>query len=160
MYSGGLQVWDTRKRSCRQSDLKWGLTGAPQDIGKVGSLGDSPCVQSHVTLQHLCSCCLPACLLHAICIQLKGCRHPTPACKPVPVALEVACVACAHNIADTCTHARARVRAITAGSDCTQCNGRSKCNASRKSMCFAAYQAAGIHRNLFAKSVSEWASPE
>ncbi|KAL0020930.1 hypothetical protein WJX77_012438 [Trebouxia sp. C0004] len=32
--TGGLQVWDTRKRSCRQSDLKWGLTGAPQDIGK------------------------------------------------------------------------------------------------------------------------------
>lgn len=32
--TGGLQVWDTRKKSCRQSDLKWGLTGAPQDTGK------------------------------------------------------------------------------------------------------------------------------
>lgn len=32
--TGGLQIWDTRKRSCRQSDLKWGLTGAPQDVGK------------------------------------------------------------------------------------------------------------------------------
>ena len=70
--------------------------------------------------------------------------RPTLACKSVPVALEVACVACAHNTADTCTHARARIQAITAGIDCTQGNGRSKSNATRRSMCHAAYQAAGI----------------
>ncbi len=144
MYSGGLQVWDTRKRSCRQSDLKWGLTGAPQDIGKVGNLGEPPCVMSHITLQHLCSCCLPACPLRAVCIQIKGCMHPTPACQLMPVAWEDARVACTHDTADTCTHARARTQAITTRSDCTQCSGRGKSNASRKSLCLAAYQAAGI----------------
>lgn len=33
--AGGLQVWDIRKKSCRQSDLKWGMTGVSADIGKV-----------------------------------------------------------------------------------------------------------------------------
>lgn len=32
--TGGLQVWDIRKKSCRQSDLKWGMTGVSADIGK------------------------------------------------------------------------------------------------------------------------------
>ncbi len=53
-------------------------------------------------------------------------------------------MACAHNTADTLTNARARSQAINAGSDCTQYNGSSKSNATEKSMCFAACQAAGI----------------
>jgi len=53
-------------------------------------------------------------------------------------------VACAHNTADTLTNARARSQAINAGSDCTQYNGSSKSNATEKSMCFAACQAAVI----------------
>ncbi len=36
------------------------------------------------------------------------------------------------------------LQAMTAGSDCAKCNGRNKFNASTKSMCVAAYQAAGI----------------
>jgi len=43
--TGGLQLWDTRKKSCRQSDLKWGITGASQDIGK----GTAPQIQSIAT---------------------------------------------------------------------------------------------------------------
>lgn len=46
---GGLQLWDTRKKSCRQSDLKWGLTGAPQDIGKVSHQDLSIWHSGHIT---------------------------------------------------------------------------------------------------------------
>lgn len=28
-------MWDVRKKACRQSDLKWGMTGVSADIGKV-----------------------------------------------------------------------------------------------------------------------------
>jgi len=109
VYPGGLQVWDTRKRSCRQSDLKWGLTGAPQDIGKVRSLGNSPCVKSHAVLQHACNCCLPACRLHANCTESKGCMHPTPACKSVSLHWKLLAWP-THTALHTHTHTRTHAR--------------------------------------------------
>ena len=58
--TGGLQLWDTRKRSCRQSDLKWGMTGASQDIGKVAMLSSTSC--RHVVSAVLHATCLSHCL--------------------------------------------------------------------------------------------------
>ena len=116
VYPGGLQVWDTRKRSCRQSDLKWGLTGAPQDIGKVGSLGNPPSVKSHAILQHACNCCLPACRLHANCTKSKGCMHPTPACKSVSLHWKLLAWpthTALHTHTHTHTHTHARTHART-----------------------------------------------
>ena len=50
--AGGLQVWDIRKKSCRHSDLKWGMTGVSADIGKV-CCTQSPSGTGSLTVRHL-----------------------------------------------------------------------------------------------------------